>query len=422
MSRRLAISSALVAAGLALWLARRAQEAAPRPDVRGRPAEDARAWGPRDLGVEQRERIRALEEIGYVDGSALPSALRGVTFHDRERAQPGLNFYTSGHGPEAILCDMDGNELHRWRYDFRDIWPDRPIPARRDYWRRAHLFENGDVIAIYEGWGIIRIDARSNLVWANPVRAHHDLHPTDGGEVYVLTRRAHVVPRMNPEKPILEDFVSVLDADGVEVARYSLLEALERSQFDRFLADPKRREGDIFHTNSLQLLDGRVADRAPWMRAGTLLVSISRLNAVAVVELERLTIADLWGGDFVAQHDPRILANGNVLLLDNMSGGDASSVLELDLLSHDVVWSYRGGEDGAFFTSCCGAVQRLPNGNTLISETTAGRAFEVTPDKRVVWEFHNPHRAGEQGEYVASLMEMVRLPLDFPTPYLSESR
>lgn len=42
-----------------------------------------------------------------------------------------------------------------------------------------------------------------------------------------------------------------------------------------------------------------------------------------------------------------------------------------------------------------GAVQRLPNGTTLITETAHGRAFEVTPKRRIVWEFTNPERRDE---------------------------
>jgi hypothetical protein len=66
------------------------------------------------------------------------------------------------------------------------------------------------------------------------------------------------------------------------------------------------------------------------------------------------------------------------------------------------------------FSKTLGSVQRLPNGNTLISESENGRAVEVTREGRVVWEFCNPHRAGDHGELVAVLFEMIRLPPDFP--------
>jgi hypothetical protein len=74
-----------------------------------------------NLSEEQRQRIAQLEAIGYLSGSVEASTLAGVTLHDRERAYQGLNFYTSGHAPEAVLIDMDGSVLHRWRHEFLDI-------------------------------------------------------------------------------------------------------------------------------------------------------------------------------------------------------------------------------------------------------------------------------------------------------------
>jgi len=35
-------------------------------------------------------------------------------------------------------------------------------------------------------------------------------------------------------------------------------------------------------------------------------------------------------------------------------------------------------------------MQRLPNGNTLICETTSARVFEVTPEREIVWEYVDP--------------------------------
>ena len=59
--------------------------------------------------------------------------------------------------------------------------------------------------------------------------------------------------------------------------------------------------------------------------------------------------------------------------------------------------------------------QRLPNRNTLITETDTGRAFEVTPEGEIVWQFLNPHRTGPDNTYVASLFALDRIaPEDVP--------
>ncbi len=48
-------------------------------------------------------------------------------------------------------------------------------------------------------------------------------------------------------------------------------------------------------------------------------------------------------------------------------------------------------DKGTFFSGFISGAQRLPNGNTLICEGDDGRLFEVTREKKVVWEYVNPH-------------------------------
>ena len=91
------------------------------------------------------------------------------------------------------------------------------------------------------------------------------------------------------------------------------------------------------------------------------------------------------------------------------------SVLWPTIGNHD---TYVGSEERPFYSETCGANQRLPNGNTLIVESDNGRAFEVTPDGTTVWEYVNPHRAGEHDELIAALLDVVRLPRDFPTDWI----
>jgi hypothetical protein len=43
--------------------------------------------------------------------------------------------------------------------------------------------------------------------------------------------------------------------------------------------------------------------------------------------------------------------------------------------------------DPKFFSAFISSAQRLPNGNTLITEGKNNRIFEVTVDGEVVWEY-----------------------------------
>ena len=384
-----------------------------------------RTPGPtQQLTEEQQEAIERLEAIGYLSGTEEGSGETGVTRYDRQRACQGLNFFTSGHGPEAILMDMEGKILHQWRRDFRDVWPNYSKKWVRNhsggqYWRRAYLYENGDILAIFEGQGLVKLDKHSNILWATDCRAHHDLEVMPGGDVYVLTREARMIPRINPDEPILEDFVSILDEQGREKHRVSVLECVENSnEYREFMLERFPKEGDIFHTNSLRVLRGIIADRAEAFQAGRILTSMWHLSCIAVLDLEAETVVWAKRGVFRRQHDPRILPNGNLLLFDNSGLGVHSQVLEYDVPTMDVKWSYQGMEEDPFYSKTNGASRRLANGNTLISETDNGRALEVTPDGEIVWEYTNPHRAGEKDEFIAVIPEMIRLAPDVPVDWL----
>lgn len=396
-------------------------------------------WNPASSAAraEMQGQIDELRAIGYLSGSSLAPEVTGVTLNDPSLTNAGLNLYTSGHAPEGILMDMDGAVLHRWAYSFEDVWPpgsdsdgERPGYFDVDSWRRAHLFDNGDLLVIYEGFGVAKLDRDSNLLWSYPRNnaaalqsepgAHHDLFVDASGLIYVLTRYARVVPRVNPGWPILEDFITVLTPDGEPVESLSLLEAFERSLFATLLGRMAER-GDIFHTNTIEVFDGRHAATASIFKQGNVLISLRELNVIAIVDMELGEVVWAITGLGKKQHQPTLLDNGNMLLFDNLGNDGKSEVIEFNPPSQQAVWRYPVDASVDLFSATCGSNQRLPNGNTLITETDAGRAFEVDPAGAIVWEFLNPQRAGDDDELIASLFEVIRLPADFPVDWLTRS-
>lgn len=371
------------------------------------------------LTPEQQERMEKLQAIGYLSGSEPAPARTGVIVN-RPEAEAGWNLYTTGDAPEAVLMDMDGNVRHRWRYAFRDAFPDLPVPRGStggDYWRRVYVYPDGDLLAIYEGLGLIKLDRDSRLLWAYPGQCHHDLFVTGDGKIHVLTRQAHMIPDLDPREPVLEDFITVLSPDGVPEGSVSVLKAFEDSRF-HWVVDESSRSGDIFHTNTLEILDGSQVGRSWIFKKGNALISLLKTNVVAVLDPEAGRVVWAVTGPWKAQHQPTLLADGNLLIFDNQGNHGASKVIEFDPLDQKVVWSYEGDPPGSFFSFDCGSAERLPGGNTLITESNSGRAFEVTPDKRIVWEFLNPGRAGDHHEFIATLFEMQRLPADFGAAWL----
>jgi hypothetical protein len=93
--------------------------------------------------------------------------------------------------------------------------------------------------------------------------------------------------------------------------------------------------------------------------------------------------------------------------------------VQVDPVSGNTVWEYRGTAERPLYSWCCGTAHRLDGGDTLIVETQRGRALQVTPAGDVVWEFVVPHRTGEAGDRIAQLFDLVRLGSDFPTNWVT---
>ena len=80
--------------------------------------------------------------------------LDGFTITGGSNSGYNRNFYTSGHAPEAVLMGMDGSVLHRWRYDFLDIWPDYP----------KGWLHTGDVVEIDEADHLKIVDRKKSII------------------------------------------------------------------------------------------------------------------------------------------------------------------------------------------------------------------------------------------------------------------
>jgi hypothetical protein len=361
-----------------------------------------------------------------------------VTVNDPARACPGLNLSVSGHDSVAYLTDLAGNVLHTWTYPYEKLWPGAGLPEDHAYglmWRRAALIPNGDLIAIVEGLGMLRLDKDSRLLWARPNRAHHDLEILGDGRVLTLTRKARMHPLFSDTAPILEDFVCILSPEGEELARVSVLEAILNSPFPhlreevfecfKYAASHRsiNEQGDILHTNTVEWVDARLAGRVPGVRPGNVLVACLEIGRALVLDLEAGSVVWVLAPKFLPLHHPTVLDNGNILLLQNAWRPGKSAVFEVDPGTGETVWSFTADDapNGEFFTNTCGACYRLTNGNTLVAESDAGRAFEITPDKQVVWSFRNPHRAGDAGQFIATIFDLVRLESLSRAPWTEET-
>lgn len=365
-------------------------------------------------GETQRDKSnRQLSALGYLTGYKPATGKENVTLHLPEKTFPGLNLCNGGHGQSAFLTDMGGRILHRWAYDFNTapVGAEARKPVRDEkplFWRRVHLFPNGDLLAVVTGYGLLKVNRDSELIWAVPCPAHHDLCVTDEGLIYALTWRKGILRRISSKKKVREDFITVFDGEGKQLRRQSLLVAFENSRFSDYL-EPMPRFGHMLHTNTIEVFDGSQAHRSHLFKKGNVLVSMRNLHAIAIVDLDQGQVVWASTGDWLEQHQPTLLDNGRILLFDNCGHPGGSKVIEIDPLSGESHWSYEGNEDNEFDSPVLGSCSRLANGNTLITDSVSGRAFEVTRAGEMVWEFYNPSRAAADKSLIATLLEVQRI-------------
>jgi len=343
---------------------------------------------------------------------------RGVTVHDPDKVYQGYTLYTSGHAQKAFLIDMDGNTVHEWslpfsKVDLEGIHSD--AKPENTYFRDVYLYPNGDLLAIYVAYGItpwgmgmVKIDRDSNLIWKFLEPCHHDISVGEDGRIYALTHRiTNQLPKAFDQvvTPVINDAVVVLSADGKKLDELPILQALADSDLQGFIEEinEKRRfaKGDILHTNTIEVLPQAIADRFPFARAGQVVVSFRGRHVIATLDLETRKMSWARRGPWVRQHDPDFLPDGHMLLFDNqgwLGEGGRSRVLEFDPVTDEIVWQYTGDREHPMYSEGRGRQERLPNGNTLITDSGQGHLVEVSPAGEMVWEFVNPIRETYDGK------------------------
>ncbi|MFQ5456562.1 MAG: arylsulfotransferase family protein [Nitrospirota bacterium] len=372
--------------------------------------------------------ISKINSLPYLQGYFQAPKGQKVTIYKPDMAYQGFNLYCSGHRTEAGIMDMEGNILHTWHKDINEVWPGKYRGINTTHWRRVHLLDNGELLAIFENIGLIKLDKNSNLLWKFEGRAHHHLQLDEEGNIYVLTRKKKRIARIRKGKDIYEEFITVLDPEGHVLREISLLESFENSQYSNWLNYLKINPNeDIFHTNTIQLFDGSLESRSNLFKKGNVLVSVRNINTIAIIDMDDNRV--IWAQDgiennlWIQMHEPVLLDNGHILIFDNLgntNGYGRSKVIEFDPLNKEIFWQYSGTKEKPFESPTCGTNQRLPNGNTLITETDYGRAFEVTMEGKIVWEYISPHRAGKDNEFIATLLHLHRIEPDL-IPWLIKS-
>ena len=323
----------------------------------------------------------------------------GVRTYDRDRAFRGYTLFSNGFGNVEYLIDMNGMVVHTWpvfRSQLAEILPN------------GHLLADGYNVNGHISGRLYELLPDGSVYWSWEHNYHHDFYLLPNDNIVTLIYKnepvveGYYVPAHAPDH-MRTDVVVEINRNGDILWSFSFSEHLEdlcaasglelpvsyaREQSDGTVV--VRGNADWAHTNTIEVLpDTPLGHKDSRFRAGNLLFSFRSLDIIGIIDREKEEIVWAWGlGELDGQHHPNMLANGNILIFDNGTYRNYSRGVEIDPVAEKIVWEYADGEN--FYSPYRSGIQRLPNGNTMICECDAGRIFEVTQDKEIVWDYYSP--------------------------------
>lgn len=354
----------------------------------------------RNINTNSLEALKSLPYLSMVSVQKDSEGLNGVTKYDSDLAYNGLNIYNIDSSKIAYLIDMSGQTVHTWSDG----------KSRLQY---VEMCRNGDLLGIIGDRGLVKLDWYSDVKWMKRMRFHHDIAIARNNDIYTLVREDEFVFDRSLPLPILNDYILILSKDGEIKKRISIFKLFKKeipsSKFIKiyiWILSPKilvemikNRIGnnfifqatpsypvDIFHTNTVEIIDKAIKGIC---KKGDVLFCICNFDLIGILDIEKGKSVWLWGpGELSKPHHPTILENGNILVFDNGWERNYSRVVEINPLTKKIVWEYKANPPDSFFSLKRGSNQRLPNGNTLITESDKGHIFEITHDGNIVWEFY----------------------------------
>jgi len=295
-------------------------------------------------------------------------------------------FQHSIHG--AILLDPDGKVQNVWRVSQDDLpWEHKP-----DHQIFPHGFEvmrDGSILVAYEkGLSLTRYDYCGRKQWQVAGGFDHSIDLHDDGSFWVWGKA-------NVKNLGRRDLIRMSAKDG-SVIRTIAIQDIADANPDIDILGLRQIDGiegsawadDPLHPNDIDPLPAALAGYYPGFDAGDLLVSMRSVNLVFVVDPESLEVKWWRHGLARRQHDPDWNDRGTFTIFDNNMHRGQSKIIEVDPRSG----ARRTMVDGAeydFYTRHRGKHQELPDGTMLITSSQQGRVFEVAPDGRVTFDFHN---------------------------------
>jgi len=394
------------------------------------------------------EQFKSLPYVSWSKNEA-NAGVRGVTKHDLKKAFPGYNLYAD-RARYAYLMDMDGNIVYRWQFPpsirgnwtYAELLDDGSIVAICVKKCVAKIDRNSNIIWVKDisaHHDVAILPDGGYLIPVAEPEVGYRSHLIKFDAVVRLSGDGEILEKWSTrdELPALKKLHDPLPVD-LRVYRlstalrelylfikkiYTFTNAFRRNVISRFgrlhqrnndatiMEEPvfserivakirdkiKKIMGlnisyDYYHLNTIEVLPKTALGmRDARFQQGNYLICLRNANLILILDKDTKKAVWHWGPRMLDwPHMPTLLENGNILVYDNGEHRSYSRIVELNPMSGSIEWEYRASPPEMFYSQIKGSNQRLPNGNTLICESQEGRAFEVTRDKEIVWEFYNP--------------------------------
>lgn len=323
---------------------------------------------------------------------------------------------------KIYLLDMFGRAVHTWKTNHQAL--------------NSHLMENGNLLAVMESptykefyppggntGRIQELDWNSKIVWEYVnERMHHDIYPMKNGNI-VMALWEKTPPEIaqavqggvagSEFKDVMwSDQVVELDRNKQVVWSWHSYEHMDPSRDVLGMAMPRFA---WTYVNGISYMAHNPLDGEEGF-----LISMRSVDTVYMVRKRDGEI--IWrspAGMLNVQHDPTLTPEGNILVFDNGLTRKVnpfpiygSRVVEINPKTDAIVWQFTGGEGAIdkvrFFAAIVGGAQRLPNGNTLITDGPQGHVFEVTKKKELVWDMVSPYLTRQTGPFPNNFLFKTR--------------
>jgi len=310
------------------------------------------------------------------------------------------------------VIDRDGEVVQSWRPDWFEIWPEKSpkIPLGRTPKNQpgailhgVQVLPDGGVMLNFEFLSTIRLDACGEVRWKLDNLGHHSIDLSEDGTIWVPAERfigSGDTGYGNHSSPLNSWAIQNISMDGEILRTIEVLDILRRNDLlglmhiSTLVNTETLVGGDTMHLNDVEVFPSGMASEI--FEPGDLLLSMRNINTILVVDPVEFRVKFQSTGQVLRQHDPDFAPGDKILVFDNrnldplVTGDESySRIVELDALTGKSRVAVRGQGDGRFYSHTLGRMQLLDNGNFMIASSREGRALEIGPDGRLLWQYFN---------------------------------